>query len=225
MIRQFICFSIWLLVLSAAAVTNAFAGDDPRSAQSAKPIARLPSSLRGLHVFHYGTLQSPLDKLGVRPRRMPRWSAEFTLTPQQPAVVTGNQNVWPPGSLSAFGASQWYAQGYPGWWTGQISLSDSSANVWLMLEAKGGKTYLIDESVSAYSAGVFTITGPDGTTTTFPVAAVTDEQPPCSSPQHLKVLYQPEQDAPANFEAQYAPNGTPNSSTGVFCSVTVSILQ
>jgi hypothetical protein len=210
-----------LLGLGAASVPNALAADDRGTAQSAKAMARLPSSLRGLHVFHYGTRKSPLDELGVHPPRIPHWSAEFTLTPQQPAVVTGNQNVWPPGSLSAFGASQWYSQGYAGWWTGQITLSDPSANLWLLLLAKAGKTYLIDESVSAYSTGQFTITGPDGTTTPF--AVVAGPNVPCSSPQHLKVLYQPEQDGPANFEAQFAPSGAPSS--GVFCSVTVSILQ
>lgn len=221
MVRQFIWVFVCLLGLGAAAVMNVLAADDAGTAQSAKAMARIPSSLRELHVFHYGTLKSPLDKLGIRPPGIPTWSAEFTLTPQQPAVVTGNQNVWPPGSLSAFGASQWYAQGYPGWWTGQISLSDPSANIWLMLLAKGGKTYLIDESVSAYSPGQFTITGPDSTITTFPVVAGPNVV--CSAPQHLKVLYQPEQDGPANFETQYAPSGAP--STGVFCSVTVSILQ
>lgn len=106
------------------------------------------------------------------------------------------------------------------WWAGQITLSDPSANIYLMLEAKGGNTYLIDESVSAYAAGQFTITGPDGTTTPFPVVA--GPNVPCSSPQHLQIIYQPEQDGPANFEAQFAPNGAPSS--GVFCSVTVSIL-
>jgi len=91
---------------------------------------------------------------------------------------------------------------------GPPRLSDPSANLWLLLIAEGGKTYMIDERVSSTGTGQFTITGPDGTTTTFPDV-------PCSEPQHLKVLYQPEQGGPANFETQFAL-ATPNS--GIFCS-------
>ena len=212
MAKKFIVF-VCLLGLGAAA-PSALAADEPQTTQSEKAI----ESVRGLHVFHFGTRKSPLDELGLQPIQTPPWEAEFTLTPQHPAVVTGNQNDWPPGSLSAFGAAQWYSQGYQGWWTGQITLSDPSANLWLLLIAEGGKTYMIDERVSATGTGQFTITGPDGTTTTFPVVAGPNVQ--CSEPQHLKVLYQPEQGGPVNFETQFA-SATPNS--GIFCSVAVSV--
>jgi hypothetical protein len=212
------------LILGAVVPPDAWAAGNPSGPVSALGLgSNLPSTaLRKLHVFHYGTLKSPLDKLGLRPRGGSMdWSAEFTLTPQQPAVITANQNTWPPGSLSAFGASQWYGQGYPGWWTGQISLSDPTANVFLLLLAKGGKTYLIDETVAADSPGQFTITGPDGTTSGFPATAISETG--CITTQHIQVLYEPEQDGAVNFELQYAPTGAP--STGAFCSVTVSVLQ
>jgi hypothetical protein len=201
------CFSV--LVGSS----GAFAASDS--------VRSLPPSLRGVHVFFYGTRKSPLDRRGARPGRVPEWTAAFTLTPQQPAVVTGSQNVWPPGSLSAFGASQWYGQGYPGWWTGQITLSDPSASVWMLLLAKAGTRYLIDETVSPTAPGQFTITGPDGTTASFPAGTVSPDGCDAPSLQHLTVIYQPDQDGAVNFETQYAASG--GTSSGSFCAVTVSI--